>query len=80
MEKRFFVDKNASDVRLGQCFVKKQSNKSPFRSSLAYSSRTLRNAKRNYSTTDKEGVAFIWVVKLFKPYIEGGKNYYNYGS
>ena len=37
----------------------------------SFSSRTLNRAKRNFSVTDREGLALVWAVKTFKPYVFG---------
>ena len=38
---------------------------------IAYASRTLNNAKRNYTTTEKECLAVIYWIKYFRSYLWG---------
>lgn len=38
---------------------------------ISYASKTLNDAQRRYNTTEREALAVVWSVKLFRPYLLG---------
>lgn len=66
----FIITTDASDFAIGAVL-----SQGPLGQDLpiAYASRTLNSAKRNYSTTEKECLAIIFAILHFRPYIFGRK-------
>ena len=66
--KEFEIICNASDYAMGAVLGKK--NDKVFRA-INYSRKTFNEARENYSTTEKEMLAMVFVCEKFRPYILG---------
>lgn len=64
---KFILRTDASGCALGA--ILSNGNDSP----VAYASRSLNKAERNYCTIEKELLGIVWAVKHFRPYLYGRK-------
>jgi hypothetical protein len=66
--KPFIITTDASGFAVGATFSQGKVGQDQ---AIAYASRILNSAERNYSTIEKELTAMVWACKNFRPYVLG---------
>ena len=65
----FILELDACEYSIG-CVLTQEYNNHKY--VIAYASRTLSVAERNYSSVEREALAIVWATKHFRQYLEGG--------
>lgn len=66
--KKFYLTTDASDKAIGAILSQVHNNQDL---PIAYASRVLNSAEKNYATIKKELLAIIWATRKFRPYLYG---------
>jgi len=69
--KGYILHTDASDKALGAVLMQYDDNGNL--RPIAYASKTLDSAQKNYSVTDREALAIVWALEHFNTYCEGHK-------
>ena len=67
----FTLQTDASNVGLGAVLLQANQTDPEVLSPVAYASRLLRKAEKNYSTIEKEGLSVYWALQKFHMYLYG---------
>lgn len=68
--KPFIIQTDASDVGLAAVLIQGEGDDEKV---IAYASRSVSSAEKNYSATEKECLAVLFGIDKYRPYVEGSK-------
>ena len=69
LSKQFILETDASNLTLGAILSQEEEIKKPY--VCEYASKMLKGAELHYCVTEKECLAIIWAIKLFRVYLHG---------
>jgi hypothetical protein len=69
--KSYILHTDASDIGLGAVLMQYDDNRHLH--PIAFASKLLNPAQRNYTVTDRECLAMVWALEHFNTYVEGHK-------
>jgi len=67
-EGEMYIHTDACEYGLGAALYQLQNNEKRL---LAYASRCIDSAEKNYDTTQKEGLGVVWAIENYRPYVYG---------
>ncbi len=71
-ERHYILSTDAGDVRIGAVLEQEQEDRGQaVKKVIAYASKTLSDPQRHYCTTNKELLAVVIAVELFRYYLTG---------
>jgi len=63
------IDTDASSYQLGASLLQQQDEESPnVWTPIGYWSKSLNDAERNYSATERECYSVVWAITILRPY------------
>lgn len=75
--KKYWLETDAYDTGIGAVLIQER-EQADIRQPVAYASKSLTPAQKNYSVTDKEGLAVVWGLKSFRHYFTWKQIFYSY--
>lgn len=73
LSKPFVLRTDASGIGIGAALLQEGKDDASVLKPVAYASKKLLQAERNYSTVERECLSLVWAVQKFQPYLYGVK-------